>query len=130
MTPLDYLKAKFSVEIMPYDLKVLIETKADSVVLIDVRDAAAFEAEHVAGSRNIPLHELTAKMAILPKDKQLVVYCGDPLCGLALRAALALLEKGFRVRYMPGSLAQWASKGLRIERKGAVPQELFPNPRS
>ncbi len=118
LTGAEYPRAKFSVEVTPYDLNALLEKSSESVVVIDVRDPSAFEAEHIRGAVSIPLSQLTAMTSSLPKDKPVVTYCWDMTCGLAPKAALTLLEKCFRVRYMVGGLAQWTHKGFRTEKKG------------
>lgn len=49
--------------------------KLGSVTVIDVRDADAYIAGHVAGAKHIPLQYLPGEVSYLPKDKPIVTYC-------------------------------------------------------
>ncbi|HET8644647.1 MAG TPA: rhodanese-like domain-containing protein [Vicinamibacteria bacterium] len=55
------------------EAKRLVE-KGEAVV-IDVRGRTAWDTGHVAGALHIPLEELQARLAQLPKDKLIVAYC-------------------------------------------------------
>jgi rhodanese-related sulfurtransferase len=49
---------------------------AKNVVIVDVRDAAAYEASHIPGSVNVPLAEVEKRMGELKKfGKPIVFYC-------------------------------------------------------
>lgn len=58
-------------ETAPEDLRIKIE-RGDKVVIIDVRDRAAFEKETLPGAIHIPLEELQARLKAFPKDTLLV----------------------------------------------------------
>ena len=50
---------------------------AGKAVIVDVRDAAAYNASHIAGSLSIPLDSVAAKADDLKKKgKAIVAYCG------------------------------------------------------
>jgi hypothetical protein len=49
--------------------------KAGSVIVIDVRDDAAFAAAHIPGAMHIPFARMEGEMALLPKGKPIVTYC-------------------------------------------------------
>ena len=57
----------------------LAEAKKDydagNAAIIDVRDEAAFNLEHIAGALNITPQTLDANISKLPKGKKLIVYC-------------------------------------------------------
>ncbi len=44
-------------------------------IVIDVRGDAAYEAEHIKGSLDIPETQLLARSGEFPKDKLIVFYC-------------------------------------------------------
>lgn len=44
-------------------------------VLLDVRSAPAFQSEHAAGARHIPLDDVGKRLGELPKDKLIAAYC-------------------------------------------------------
>lgn len=45
------------------------------VVIVDVRDAASYEAGHIAGALHIPYGEMENRAGELPADKLIVTYC-------------------------------------------------------
>ena len=51
------------------------EYDAGKAVMVDVRDSAAYEAEHVKGALNITPATLDAKLNEIPKGKKIIVYC-------------------------------------------------------
>src|SRR3954453_16978406 len=74
-------------------------------VLIDVRGPALFAAGHVPGAINIPHRAITAElMAEYSHDTLFVVYCAGPHCNGANRAAIRLIELGYRVKEMIGGI--------------------------
>ena len=58
---------------------------------------------------------LTAlQMKNLPKNKLLVLYCWETWCSLATKAAIPLLEKGFKVKELYGGIAAWETMGYPV----------------
>ena len=49
----------------------------NNAVVIDVRTPAEFSGGHVAGSKNIPLNELGAKLSSLSKETPVVFCCAS-----------------------------------------------------
>ena len=101
----EYFQAKLSYEITPFTLNNKLPEGQHFV--LDVRDREKWELERVPGSTNIPLKDLAARMAELPKGKTIVPYCSNIICGLAVRAALQLAEKGYPVQLMFGGMEAW-----------------------
>jgi hypothetical protein len=52
------------------------------VLVLDVRSAAG----HVAGAVSIPLGELPARLAGLPRDEEIIAYCRGRFCALTRRS--------------------------------------------
>jgi len=48
---------------------------AEGALLLDVRTPAEHAQGHIEGSLNIPVQELGARMAELPRGRSVVVYC-------------------------------------------------------
>lgn len=48
----------------------------DGILLVDVRDPHEFAAGHVKGSINLPLNEIRSKVAEIPQNRKIGVYCG------------------------------------------------------
>lgn len=61
------------VRIGPEDLRQ--KTLRGEVTVIDVRDAADFQLGHLPGSLHVPLANVEAQIAYLPKGKPIVAYC-------------------------------------------------------
>lgn len=60
--------------------------------IVDVRTPAEFAAGHVAGARSIPVDELAGRLAEIPTDRMVVVYCASG--GRSARAAGVLRGAG------------------------------------
>ncbi len=71
-------------------------------VLLDVREAAEVAAGTIPGARHIPLGQLRARLAELPKDKEILVFCQVGRRGYL--AARLLAQHGFRVRNLTGGM--------------------------
>jgi hypothetical protein len=46
-----------------------------AVTIIDVRDAASFEAGHIPGALNMPFASIESFVDMIPKGKPIVTYC-------------------------------------------------------
>ncbi|MCB0065323.1 MAG: rhodanese-like domain-containing protein, partial [Caldilineaceae bacterium] len=44
-------------------------------LLIDVRSPAEFAEGHITGAKNMPLQELPQRLAQIPHDKPVMLYC-------------------------------------------------------
>lgn len=88
------------------DFSVLLVEAAP--VLIDVREAAEYEAGHIEGSFNVPIRTLGQNLALLPDLSQtIVVICKGG--GRAMLAATALRVLGYEdVRVLAGGYDAWA----------------------
>jgi rhodanese-related sulfurtransferase len=85
-------------------------------LFIDARPADEFNELHVPKSLNIPPDLVSAgvaeKVADLAKDKEIVVYCGQVSCDLALKVAEKLQALGFtRVTAYIGGFRAWDEAG-------------------
>jgi rhodanese-related sulfurtransferase len=82
------------------------ELADDLMLLIDVRDAASYAANHLIGAVNIPVGELLASLAGLPKSALIIV---TDLAGEAADAAVqALVGAGYMsAYYLEGGLSRW-----------------------
>jgi rhodanese-related sulfurtransferase len=83
--------------------------RAGGVLVIDVRPAAEYAAAHIAGAVSIPLDELAARLAELPRSAEVVAYCRGRFCVMSLDAVRLLREHGYRARPMDGGLPEWDS---------------------
>lgn len=74
--------------ITPNDLKALLDS--DAVHLLDVRLHEEIDTVAIEGSLHLPLHELPARHAELPRDKPLAVICHH---GVRSETAARFLDK-------------------------------------
>ena len=84
------------------DMPVVHWGAAEGGFLLDVRDPAELAAESVPGALNIPVRQLRARLAELPRDREIHVFCRS-----GQRSYLAtriLLQNGFRVRNVSGGV--------------------------
>ena len=80
-------------------------------LLIDVRTAQEWSDGHIDGAMNIPLSQLSERLAELPTDRPLIVYCAS---GYRSAIAASLLRRAGRagVANLVGGLAAWKSAQL------------------
>ena len=94
------------------------------LLLFDVRqplDLLAYP-EIIPGARRIPPNEVLETPALIPREKDSVVYCtcpSDKTSRIILRRALSL--QFTRVKVLKGGLAAWKAAGYPVERY----QEVF-----
>jgi rhodanese-related sulfurtransferase len=78
-----------------------------------------FKGENISGSRRVPLDKVGSEVrgTNLPKNTEIVVYCGGPKCPLSRMAAEKLVKLGYQnVRAYEGGLEEWKAAGLSLER--------------
>ena len=91
------------------DLDTLSEALAAGAPLIDVRQPDEYAQAHIAGARLIPLDELGARTAEVPKNERVYIICA--LGGRSLAAATALNEAGWDAVSVAGGTNQWVEEG-------------------
>jgi len=117
------VKARREIErlsITPEALHDLVVAHSD-VLILDVRQPLDLlvDSEIIDGAQRISPEDAIANPALIPKDKDLVVYCTCPSDKtsrtIALRAqALAPSVDLNRVKFLRGGLAAWKAKGYPV----------------
>ncbi len=77
---------------------------AEGAFLLDVRTPAEFGDRHLDGATNIPVADLEAHLAEVPKDKPIVVYCASG--GRSAAATEVLQGKGYNAKNL-GPMSAW-----------------------
>jgi rhodanese-related sulfurtransferase len=96
-----------------WDVHESLKSAGPDFIVVDVRDAGAYDKAHVKGAINIPYREITAeRMARYPKDRLFVVYCAGPHCNGANKAAARLSRLGLPVKMMIGGVTGWIDEGF------------------
>ena len=84
-------------------------------VMVDVRGKDAYDMSHVDGALSMPLMELDAHLAQLPKDKMIVTYCTCSAEATSGAAVGKLKQAGFsKVAALKGGLAAWQAAGGKV----------------
>lgn len=84
------------------------------VVILDVRPAEEFAAGHIPGALSVPLGQLDAALARLPRRTEIVAYCRGPYCVLAPQAVERLRAKGYKAWRLADGLPEWRMAGLPV----------------
>ncbi|MDH4230390.1 MAG: metalloregulator ArsR/SmtB family transcription factor, partial [Nitrospirota bacterium] len=68
-------------DLEPVDREALIaRVREGSVTVLDVRPVEEYTAGHIRGALSVPLDELEARLAELPRTREIVAYCRGPYC--------------------------------------------------
>ena len=93
-------------------MQLAISKRADLYV-INVLPKKICADCNIAGTINIPFHQLAKKVINWPKDRKIVVHCAGQQCPLGRHAYHQLRELGFvNVRLFEGGLRVWKSNNL------------------
>ena len=80
-----------------------------------------FKGEMIPGSRRVPLDTVGREVhdKNLPKDAEVIVYCGGPKCPQSRMAAEKLQTFGYtNVRAYEGGIEEWKELGHKVETVG------------
>jgi rhodanese-related sulfurtransferase len=110
----EYLGQRDAMETVAGD-ELLRRVKRGEVTVLDVRPPEEYRAGHIPGAVSIPLGELKARFKELPKNREVVAYCRGPYCVFAGEAVDLLRKKGFRAHRIQEGVADWRSRGWRVE---------------
>ena len=84
--------------------------------VLDVRTPEEYAGGHVPGATNVPLDQLATRLAEVPKDKDVVVYCRTGR--RSAQAADVLAANGYqRVSLLEGDMQAWAARGRPVEKR-------------
>ena len=82
----------------------------DHLFVLDVRTPQEYAEGHVPGAVNVPYDQLASRLADVPKDKDVVLYCKS-----GRRAGIAadvLTANGYtRLSHLEGDMHAWVEKG-------------------
>lgn len=107
----DYEKRIETTKITPQELKILMESKSGTFILVDMRDPQEFAEGHIPGAINIPSDKFAAGSAVLDKEKLVVVYCKS---GGRSYTAYRKLQKLDYSKIVQAIFADWEEAGLPV----------------
>jgi membrane protein DedA with SNARE-associated domain/rhodanese-related sulfurtransferase len=100
--------------ITPDELFGQIES-GQAVLVVDLRHPNAIDSK-VRGAVQMTPEELRLREADLPRDRDVVLYCGCPNEGSAAQMALLLEARGFRrARPLLGGIDAWRARGYPVD---------------
>jgi rhodanese-related sulfurtransferase len=94
--------------------RLLARVQSGEVMVLDVRPAEEYRAAHIAGAVSVPLKELEARLAGLPKGREIVAYCRGPYCVLAPDAVKLLRARGYQAEVLEDGVSEWRARGLPV----------------
>lgn len=86
-------------------------------VLVETRAPEAFAQARIPGAINLPYRDLPDRLDLDP-DLVYICYCESFQCNAATKGALALAQRGFRVKRLAGGITAWREAGYPIESDG------------
>jgi rhodanese-related sulfurtransferase len=109
--------ASVPARLAPMSQEALLEHQAkhpQHLLVLDVRSPEEFKEGHVPGAVNIPYDQMASRLADVPKDKDLVLYCrSGRRAGIA---AEVLAANGYsRLSHLEGDMPAWIEKGRPVE---------------
>jgi rhodanese-related sulfurtransferase len=103
--------------VSPQELHAFIHSD-QKVLIFDVRQALDLLAypEQIPGAQRVSPEDVLARPNIIPKDKDVVVYCTCPSEKTSRRLLRHALALGFsRVKFLRGGIAAWKGMGFPVE---------------
>jgi rhodanese-related sulfurtransferase len=99
--------------ITPEELKEKLDAGED-ILIVDLRHSLDFDAnpETIPGALHVDAAELEEASDVIPRDREIVLFCACPNEVTAARLALLLRSKGItRIRPLSGGYEGWRSRG-------------------
>ena len=93
-----------------------LEEITDKVQVLDVREPAEFTGAlgHIHGAKLIPLGELAARAAELPRDRPIVAVCRSG--ARSAQATVLLQQAGLKdAANLAGGMLRWRAEGYAVE---------------
>ncbi|MEU0885400.1 rhodanese-like domain-containing protein [Lentzea sp. NPDC005914] len=86
-------------------------------VLVETRAPEAFAQARIPGAINLPYRDLPEQLDLDP-DLVYICYCESFQCNAATKGALALAQRGYRVKRLAGGITAWREAGYPVETNG------------
>lgn len=94
--------------------ELLHRAAAGDVVVLDVRPEEEYAAGHIPGAVCIPVDHLAGRLAELPPDLEVVVYCRGAFCAFAHDAVRLLHAHGRDASKLADGMLEWRLAGLPV----------------
>ncbi|MGI5502703.1 rhodanese-like domain-containing protein [Lentzea sp. CA-135723] len=111
----EHFAAELAFEADPDDVhRDLLDGTATGYVLVETRAPEAFAQARIPGAINLPYRDLPDTLDLDP-DLVYVCYCESFQCNAATKGALALAQRGYRVKRLSGGITAWRDAGYPVE---------------
>jgi rhodanese-related sulfurtransferase len=100
-----------------------VSKRRSELHLLDVREQDEWDAGHIEGAQHIPLGELGARLAEVPREQVVVTVCRSG--SRSDRAAKGLRLSGFEAENLDGGVTAWTRAGLPLVAKGGGPGRVI-----
>lgn len=91
---------------------MLLAQSAVRAVILDVRSVTLWDQSHISGALHIPMPDLLDRMAELPKDKIIGVYCAKNIN--AAYAVAMLNMQGYNAYILENGITAWKAAGGQV----------------
>jgi adenylyltransferase/sulfurtransferase len=99
----------FPLEVSVAEANALLAAKPQVALILDVREPHELAITHLAGATHIPMREIPARVATLPRDRHLLVLCHHGY--RSQRVTQFLRDQGFTaVSNIAGGIEAWAEE--------------------
>ncbi len=96
----------------------------DETYLLDVREDDEWQAGHIPGAVHLPMSGLLARLAEVPKDRDVVVVC--KVGGRSAQVTAYLSQQGWpNVRNLDGGVVEWVRAGRPFVTDTGVPPTVL-----
>lgn len=86
-------------------------------LLVETRAPEAFAQARIPGAINLPYRDLPEQLDLDP-DLVYICYCESFQCNAATKGALALAQRGYKVKRLAGGITAWREAGYPVEEGG------------
>jgi rhodanese-related sulfurtransferase len=106
--------------VTPQQVHEMQGAKDTAPFVLDVRTPEEYASGHVPGAVNVPYDQVASRLAEIPRDKDVVLYCRS---GRRAGLAAEVLEKaGYKeLQLMQGDMPAWQQSGLPVEGGAKAP---------
>jgi rhodanese-related sulfurtransferase len=105
--------------VLPQD----VSKRRSDLHLLDVREQDEWDAGHIEGAQHIPLGQLGARLAEVPREQVVVAVCRSG--SRSDRAAKGLRGQGFDAENLEGGVTAWSRAGLPLVARGGGPGRVI-----
>lgn len=115
----EFYAVENAVHVSPHSLRKMMDNGDRSFVLVDLRSAEEYEAEHIIGAVNIPAYKdkdtsdygaverIVGEFEALPEGKDIITYCYSIPCMTGRKVGKMLSERGIYTKTLGIGWNEW-----------------------